>query len=44
VIVISSLIWAADPSAKRPSAVRASFGEPADLLRTRFVEHEVLPL
>ena len=28
VIVISSLIWAADPSAKRPSAVRASFGEP----------------
>ena len=30
VIVISSLIWAADPSAKRPSAVRASFGEPAD--------------
>jgi GNAT superfamily N-acetyltransferase len=33
VIVISSLIWAADPSAKRPSAVRASFGEPADLLR-----------
>ena len=33
VIVISSLIWAADPSAKRPSAVRASFGEPADILR-----------
>ncbi len=33
VIVISNLIWAADPSAKRPSAVRASFGEPADLLR-----------
>src|SRR6202047_3479967 len=33
VIVISSFIWAADPSAKRPSAVRASFGEPADLLR-----------
>jgi hypothetical protein len=30
VIVISSLIWAADPSATRPSAVRASFGEPAD--------------
>src|ERR1700686_2831799 len=26
--VISSLIWAADPSGKRPSAVRASFGEP----------------